>query len=314
MARTSVFISYRRDDAAGYARAIAEQLTQAFGADRIFMDVEDIVAGHAFDDVITRAVGEAQVLLVLIGKRWRGERDGMAARIDDPTDLVRREVAIALAQGVQVIPVLLDGAAMPSPAVLPEALRPLATRQAIELQNSRFREDIDRLVKVLREALGEPAAAASGLSRRRLGGALLAAALAVAAGVALWRGRRRAPDSAAEPAAARPPVNGEWQAEVRYDWSDARHRERFVFGGDGASLHGSASFLGVARGIVAGAVEPGGLSFSTRSIELAGSVSSDTLHRYRGRLEGDAIHFVMQTEGGATPHSPVEFVARRTPR
>lgn len=34
-------------------------------------------------------------------------------------------------------------------------------------------------------------------------------------------------------------------------------------------------------------------------------------HRYHGRLQGDEIRFVTQTEGGDTPHVPIEFVARR---
>jgi len=35
------------------------------------------------------------------------------------------------------------------------------------------------------------------------------------------------------------------------------------------------------------------------------------VHRYRGRRVGDELRFVMQTEGGASAHLPVEFVARR---
>ena len=52
-----VFISYRREDAAGYARAIYEELTERFAADRIFMDVDAIEPGLPFDQVIRDAVG-----------------------------------------------------------------------------------------------------------------------------------------------------------------------------------------------------------------------------------------------------------------
>jgi hypothetical protein len=59
-------------------------------------------------------VGGSEVLLVLIGKRWHGERGAGTASIDEPGDLVRREVATGLAKGMLVIPLLLDGAVMPS--------------------------------------------------------------------------------------------------------------------------------------------------------------------------------------------------------
>ena len=74
-------------------------------------------------------------------------------------------------------------------------------------------------------------------------------------------------------------------------------------------MHGSASFLGVPRGMLRGKVETSGrLSFETSTSEQGGV---ETLHRYSGHLVGDEISFVMQTEGGSTPHVPVEFVARR---
>ena len=38
----SVFISYRRDDAAGHAGRLSDRLVARLGASRVFMDVEDI--------------------------------------------------------------------------------------------------------------------------------------------------------------------------------------------------------------------------------------------------------------------------------
>ena len=87
---SQIFISYRRDDAAGYARAVHEELSRCFGVDRVFIDVDDIDAGQPFSEVIGRSVGDAAVLLVLIGKRWQGERAGAPPRICDSGDLVAR--------------------------------------------------------------------------------------------------------------------------------------------------------------------------------------------------------------------------------
>ena len=343
MSQAQIFISYRRDDTAGYARAVYDELARHFGPERVFIDVDDIGAGQAFDEVIARAVGGSKVLLVMIGKRWLGEREGRPARIAEPDDFVRLEVAAALAQRMRVIPLLLDGAAMPVASQLPESLQPLVRRNALAIDNTRFASDMARLVAALREALGEPTdasknAPASGFanepeaaappagSRAWLGWSV-AAGLLLAGLLALWWPQRAPPPTGANvapgpltaggsgatlsAAAARPDLNGEWQAEVTYDWPNARYTERFVFGGEGSELHGSASFLGVARGVLEGSAVPDGVRFLTRTKESAAGASAETVHRYRGRLQGEELRFVMQTEGGETAHVPVEFVARR---
>ena len=315
MRRSQIFISYRRDDAAGYARAINDELIRCFGAERVFIDVDDINAGQPFSEVIQRSVGESAVLLALIGKRWRGEREGAPPRLFEAGDFVRLEVAAGLAKGLRVIPVLLDGAAMPDPSHLPPELAPLAGRNALELDNARFAADMAHLVSEVRGALGATAPAAP--ARREFAKwALAVAAIGLAAIFVLWQSRSPSSPPAAQPpaavAAARWQVNGEWQAAIEYDWPNAHYVERFVFAGEGEALHGSASFLNVARGVLEGRIDAAGLSFVTRTSELAGASDAGTvLHRYRGRLEGNEIRFVVQTEGGSSAHVPVEFVARR---
>lgn len=312
MRKSQIFISYRRDDAAGYARAVNEELTRSFGAERVFIDVDDINAGQPFSEVIQRSVGDSAVLLALIGKRWQGEREGATPRICEAGDFVRQEIAAGLAKGIRVIPVLLDGAAMPDPAHLPPELSPLAGRNALELDNSRFAADMARLVREVGAALGEAVAPPPG--RRGFPKWWLASAvLGLAAMTALWQLRSPSPGEQAARPAARPQVNGEWRAEVDYDWPNAHYIERLVFSGEGDELHGSASFLGVPRGVLESRIDSAGLRFVTRTSEStgAGGSSPDVVHRYTGRLAGDEIRFVMQTEGGSSAHVPVEFVARR---
>ena len=154
-----VFISYRREDAAGYARAIYEELTERFTADRIFMDVDAIEPGLPFDEVIRNAVGQCEALLVLIGARWLAPQPDGKTRLEDERDFVRLEIAAALARNIRVIPVLLDGTPMPKEAELPEALRGLVWRNAIEVSNTRFNTDVDRLANVLAKVLDGPAVA-----------------------------------------------------------------------------------------------------------------------------------------------------------
>ena len=325
MQQPQIFISYRRDDAAGYARAINDELVRCFGAERVFIDVDDINAGQPFSEIIQRSVGDSAVLLALIGKRWRGEREGAMPRIFDAGDFVRQEVAAGLAKGLRVIPVLLDGVAMPDPAQLPPDLGALAGRNALELDNTRFAADMAHLVHEVRGAIGEEAApptttSAPSRTRRWIAAAVVVVAAAM---VALWQ-LQRSPAPAPAPLsparvesapvpAARAQVNGDWQADVTYDWNNARFSERFRFAGEADALHGSASFLGVARGVLEGRVDGAGVVFVTRTSETSGSGDSATavVHRYRGRLAGDELRFVMQTEGGSSAHVPIEFVARR---
>ncbi|MEO7338320.1 MAG: hypothetical protein ABIV63_17235, partial [Caldimonas sp.] len=70
-------------------------------------------------------------------------------RIDDPDDLVRREIASSLANGATVIPVLVHDASMPRAEQLPEPLQPLVRRQAIGLSDQRWDSDLRELVQFL---------------------------------------------------------------------------------------------------------------------------------------------------------------------
>jgi hypothetical protein len=155
MSNGHIFISYRRDDSAGYTRAIYDQLAERFTQERIFMDVDAIEPGLPFDEVINQAVSRCEILLVIIGKRWMEQQPGVGPRINDEKDFVRLEIAAALSRNVRVIPVLLDGAGMPTEELLPEPLRALARRNAIEISNTRFKSDVNRLVEVVSKVLGE---------------------------------------------------------------------------------------------------------------------------------------------------------------
>ena len=96
------------------------------------------------------------MLLVLIGDEWAhmtGE-DGRR-RLEDPHDFVRLEVASALARGVTVVPVLVEGATMPATDDLPEDLQPLARRNAIDLSDARWHYDMSRLIQAISHLTGE---------------------------------------------------------------------------------------------------------------------------------------------------------------
>jgi hypothetical protein len=48
------FISYRRDETAGYAGRIADSLEEHFGEYRVFRDIDSIEPGLDFDQAISR--------------------------------------------------------------------------------------------------------------------------------------------------------------------------------------------------------------------------------------------------------------------
>jgi hypothetical protein len=66
---------------------------------------------------------------------------------------VRLEIGIALKRGIRVIPVLVEGALMPQSGQLPENLKPLARRNALNVSHDRFRADTERLIGAVERAL-----------------------------------------------------------------------------------------------------------------------------------------------------------------
>jgi hypothetical protein len=147
-----IFLSYRRQDSQSATGRLADRLEQHFGAERVFRDHESIVAGEDFAAAIRRAIEASTVVLVVIGPRWLEMRAASGVRrLDDPADYVRLEIECALAAGVAVVPLLVEGAAMPAPAALPPALAAFARCQALELSESRWRYDADRLIGVLEQ-------------------------------------------------------------------------------------------------------------------------------------------------------------------
>jgi hypothetical protein len=149
-----VFLSYRRADTAGHAGRICDDLERHYGSPVVFRDIDSIKVGSDFVKALEAAIETARVAIVLIGDTWLSEpsADG-TPRLRDPEDHVHREVAMALGEpSLTVVPVLVEGVAMPAEQDLPKPLRQLARLQAIELSDSRWEYDIKRLARVLEAA------------------------------------------------------------------------------------------------------------------------------------------------------------------
>ncbi len=148
-----IFLSYRREDAAPYARLLQYQLRERFPDARVFMDLDSIEAGLDFAEVIRDAVDSSAVLVALIGRQWATVADEQGRRLDDPDDYVRLEVQTALKRGVRVIPVLVDNARPLRQQQLPAELQKLARLNALELSYGRYQYDSGRLLDLIQRVL-----------------------------------------------------------------------------------------------------------------------------------------------------------------
>jgi TIR domain len=295
-----IFISYRRDDAAGYAGRLEEALEKRLGRGSVFRDVLDISPGEDFVAAIRARLAGAQAVLVLIGPRWAGGETSGQRRIDDPGDFVRLEVAVALESGARVVPVLLPGATMPAAADLPEPLKPLAQRNALGLNDVHWEADIERLA----DATGRPR------QRRGWVWALGGAGMAASAAAALVLLKPAVP---VDPTAR---LVGSWQADVRYGWGD-KHVERFEFKRHAGQLTGTATFLAYPRAIDKLEFDGRNLRFETHSSQSMGNETREITHRYSAELRGqppdETLALRMQTSGSFDSNKPLEFEARRMP-
>jgi hypothetical protein len=149
-----IFVSYRRQETSHLAGRLYDRLAGRFGEGQVFIDVDAIEPGVDFAKKIFRAVAACKVLLAIIGPTWltvadeRGHR-----RLDDPNDIVRLEVEASLARSVLVIPILVEGAVMPTRQDLPESLADLARRNALPIRHESFHSDARRLVAAIERVL-----------------------------------------------------------------------------------------------------------------------------------------------------------------
>ncbi len=146
----SIFISYRRRDSEGEAGRLSDVLTNRFTEQSVFMDVDAIRPGRDFRKAIEESIQNCAVLLTVIGPDWLSATtaDG-TRRLDEPNDYVRLEIAAALAREIPIIPVLVRGAKVPLPHLLPPDITDLAYRNGVELTHSRWKSDLQILIQAL---------------------------------------------------------------------------------------------------------------------------------------------------------------------
>ena len=141
----TAFVSYRRDDAPDSAGRLVQSLSRRLGEENVFFDIESIRAGQNWVDELFRLGQLCDFLVVVIGPRWMESGASGRPRISEKSDIVRREIESVHFSGSQLIPVLVDGATMPTAADLPPNLRIVPFSQAVAVKESSFDGDVARL-------------------------------------------------------------------------------------------------------------------------------------------------------------------------
>ena len=145
-----IVISYRRQDSNDIARRIYEQLKANYGEKSVYIDIESIQPSADYRVHIRQTLERALVMLAVIGTQWAGVRADASVRIFEPDDPVRDEVETMLANRRAVMPVLVNGARMPTETEVPDSLRPFRYLHAIAVRSGdEFPYDIDRLFRAI---------------------------------------------------------------------------------------------------------------------------------------------------------------------
>jgi hypothetical protein len=230
-----IFISYRRDDTSGFAGRLYDRLCDRFGRDRVFRDVDTIEPGRRFPREIEATLARCDALVALIGPGWLTSADAQGRRrLDQADDFVRLEIATALRRGIAVVPALMRRVPMPRADELPADLAPLSEHQAIEIDDSEFHEDVDRLIEALVPHVRNDGITVGGRTVSRM--AVAAAVGVVALGVLALAFAARGGDDAADTVALR--------AEPTFASSD------------------SVRAIIIGRGYYSAATNPGGLGIA----------------------------------------------------
>lgn len=161
-----IFISYRRSDCQPQANALYDGLKYRLPSAQLFMDIDSIPPGVDFEQHIQREIEQCDLVLVMIGDNWLDPRPGAnKRRIDEKGDFVRLEVESALAsKTTRLIPILVEGAMMPSPSELPRSIQRLTRFNAFELSDQKWPKEIRDLAEALADM--EPTTSVTGVHLR----------------------------------------------------------------------------------------------------------------------------------------------------
>lgn len=158
----TIFVSYRRADTQAVTDRLYARFAQTFGEKSLFRDVDSIPLAQDFRAAIEKAIIMADVLIVVIGQNWLDAVDANGARrLDNPIDAVRLEVETGMRHAKLIVPLLVNGAAMPPADRLPPSMYQLSfINGAVVRDGANFDADLQRVIDLITQRLGAPAVSA----------------------------------------------------------------------------------------------------------------------------------------------------------
>ncbi|MCA9911784.1 MAG: toll/interleukin-1 receptor domain-containing protein [Anaerolineae bacterium] len=149
-----IFVSYRRDGNRWATGRICDRLNRYFGSERVFRDIEDIKYGSHFPQRIEESIQNSALMLVIMGEKWLALKgDDGTPRILQEGDWVRKEIEIALKNNVEVIPVVLDDARMPTREQIPESFGKFTEINAVFFRDENFDANMKQLLQQIHQTL-----------------------------------------------------------------------------------------------------------------------------------------------------------------
>ncbi len=142
-----LFVNYRKIDTRMSAAFVYDFLIGRFGAGHVFIDHISMQPGDLYPPALRSALERAEALIVLIGPDWLAEDPARPGRrlVDREDDWVRNEIRRALERGIEIIPVLVDGASLPSFGTLPADINDVLKRQYATIRHRTAGTDLVKL-------------------------------------------------------------------------------------------------------------------------------------------------------------------------
>lgn len=156
MSSNRLFISYRHDDG-GHSERLWDHMVRWFGEENVFFDRDraSIKPTVNFPHSLAAGVQAAEIFLAVIGPEWL-RTENLHRLKDETNDYVRRELEQALdrkgaGENLVILPLLVAGAEMPKPDVLPPELVRFSEIQAHRLRGGTetYLTDIETLVGLI---------------------------------------------------------------------------------------------------------------------------------------------------------------------
>jgi len=150
---TDVFISYRRsaekEDKLEVDR-LKSELQCGLKDKSVYLDVHEPATGESIKENISKKMGSAQVLIIVIDRQWIDS----IPRLWNDEDLVRFEIESALEHDIYILPIVLSGGQLPSREDLPKSLKKILDRQAtIVPMYATYEDAIEEFIRVIEKAL-----------------------------------------------------------------------------------------------------------------------------------------------------------------